>query len=80
METRGLLEEGDLEEAVVTAIIAGDSDDTWFDPTLHGTAQQRLAALAIGYSADPSGCTSANFFNASPDHERDIRGPTAAHW
>jgi predicted metalloprotease len=65
-DARGLLEEGDLEEAVVAVISVGDPDDTWFDPTLHGTANQRLAAFAIGYEEGPGGCTDSEFFDSFP--------------
>jgi predicted metalloprotease len=65
-DARGLLEEGDLEEAVVAVISVGDPDDTWFDPTLHGTANQRLAAFAIGYEEGAGGCTDSEFFDLFP--------------
>lgn len=65
-DDRGLLESGDLEEAVVALILVGDPDYTWFDPVGHGTAQQRVTAFAIGYDQGPSGCTSQGFFDAFP--------------
>ena len=65
-ESRGLLEEGDLDEAVVAVISAGDPDETWFDPTMHGTAAQRVAAFDYGYSGGPAACTSTGFFDAFP--------------
>jgi predicted metalloprotease len=65
-DSRGLLEEGDLEEAVEAVISVGDPDDTWFDPTLHGTVGQRLTAFAIGYEEGPAGCTETAFFDLFP--------------
>jgi predicted metalloprotease len=65
-EVRGLLEEGDLDEAVSAVISAGDPDETWFDPTMHGTAAQRLAAFDFGYSGGPEQCVSTAFFDAFP--------------
>jgi hypothetical protein len=65
-DDRGLLEDGDLEEAVVTLISIGDPDYTWFNPVGHGTAQQRVLAFAVGYDQGPAGCTSQAFFDAFP--------------
>ena len=63
---RGLLEAGDLEEAVVTLISVGDPAYTWFSPTGHGTPEQRLLAFAIGYDNGPGGCTTQAFFDLFP--------------
>lgn len=63
----GLLEPGDLEEAVQGVINAGDPASTWFDPTAHGTAVQRVLAFAIGFDEGPVACTVQNFFNLFPE-------------
>src|SRR5687768_7993521 len=52
-EVRGLLEEGDLDEAVDAVISAGDPEETWFDPSMHGTSSQRVSAFDYGYTGGP---------------------------
>ena len=53
----GLLEIGDLEEAVRTTIDVADKGVPWFDPQAHGTARQRVSALLIGLNG-PAACFS----------------------
>lgn len=65
-DDRDLLEPGDLEEAVVAVLTLGDPDDTWFDPTLHGTDAQRLEAFAIGFDEGAGECTTPEFFGLFP--------------
>ncbi len=48
-DERGLLEDGDLEEALRGLIAAGDSEDTPWDSPSHGTPEQRAKAFADGY-------------------------------
>lgn len=45
---RGLVEEGDLGEAVAALIDAGDKEPDL--PDDHGTAEKRIAAFAVGFS------------------------------
>jgi predicted metalloprotease len=52
---RGLLDPGDVEEAISTAQAAGDFE--YVNPQHHGTPEQRRAAWLLGYrSGDPSRC------------------------
>lgn len=56
-ESRGLLEEGDVDEGVATALQAGDPRGTaWYEPGAHGTAQQRMQAFQSGYSEGLEAC------------------------
>ncbi len=71
-QDRGLLETGDLEEAVTTLIDVGDPNISWFDPNEHGTPVQRVGAFLYGFLHGPSGCTSPD------DFLRDI--PSPALW
>ena len=51
----GLLKPGDVEEAMSTALAAGDFD--YFNANHHGTPEERRDAWVIGYSAgDPRHC------------------------
>jgi predicted metalloprotease len=63
---RGLLETGDLEEAVTALINVADPDVTWLNPNEHGTPTQRVAAFAIGLQQGVAGCTSADFLIQIP--------------
>ena len=55
---RGLLERGDLEEALDTIRSVGDFN--YADPQHHGTPEERLTAWLAGYeSGDPSTCARA---------------------
>ena len=63
---RGLLDEDDLGEAVTALVVVGDPQETWFDPTQHGTPQQRTVAFAIGFDQNAAGCTSNAFFDLFP--------------
>ena len=63
---RGLLEQGDLEEAVGALLLVADPDFTWFDPTAHGTADQRVFAFAAGFAGGSSTCTSQEFVDLFP--------------
>jgi predicted metalloprotease len=52
---RGLLQPGDVQEAISTAQAAGDFE--YSNPQHHGTPAQRRAAWLVGYrSGDPSRC------------------------
>jgi predicted metalloprotease len=56
-DTRNLLEEGDLDEAVVSLIQAGDPPQTPLTaPTAHGSAQQRVDSFLLGYSNGVEAC------------------------
>ncbi|MCC7365455.1 MAG: neutral zinc metallopeptidase [Dehalococcoidia bacterium] len=56
-EERGLLEEGDLDEAVTSLLAAGDPDDTpWYDPQAHGTSEERVQAFAAGMEGGVEAC------------------------
>ena len=66
-ELAGLLEQGDLEEAVLGLIAAGDTSIPWFDPTGHGTAVQRVLAFAIGFDQGAAACTLQSFFDLFPE-------------
>jgi hypothetical protein len=65
-ESRGLLETGDLEEAVAVLLAGGDSTETWFDPNEHGTPEQRTEAFALGYDLGAHGCMSEDFRKTLP--------------
>lgn len=47
-DERGLVEQGDLDEAVAALIDAGDKEPDL--PDDHGTAEERVAAFAVGFS------------------------------
>lgn len=49
----GIMEPGDLEEGLFTALISGDHD-VW-DADHHGTPQQRMKAFAMGFK-NPKAC------------------------
>jgi len=52
---RGILEPGDIEEAVQTTMDVGDYETG--APGHHGTPEQRSAAFLTGYeSGEPAGC------------------------
>ena len=54
----GLLQPGDVEEAISTAQAAGDFE--YGNPQHHGTPSQRRAAWLLGYrSGDPARCANA---------------------
>lgn len=65
-DQRGLLDEGDGEEAAKTLIEIGDTTIPWFSPAGHGTAQQRLLAFLIGAVDGPAGCVQPDFFTIFP--------------
>ena len=55
---RGLVEQGDLEEALATALAVGDFE--YADPQHHGTPEERRTAWLAGYeSGAPSTCVRA---------------------
>ena len=64
--SRGLLQEGDLEEAVIALFSIGSPDYTWFDPTVHGTSAQRIWAFSVGWELGAAGCTTEDFIYAFP--------------
>ncbi|CAA9583055.1 MAG: YpfJ protein, zinc metalloprotease superfamily [uncultured Thermomicrobiales bacterium] len=56
-DTRGILESGDVEEAVVLALQLGDASGTSpYDPSAHGTNAQRANAFLDGYLNGISAC------------------------
>ena len=64
-DTRGLLDPGDVEEAVVLSVNAGDAPGTARDdPSAHGSNAQRVKAFLDGYFDGISAC------------EEDARGET----
>lgn len=72
VNARGLLEEGDIQELAATMLAVGDPAWTWFDPTQHGTAQQRAAALDNGFAngawaclPSPGGLTGYVFYDTN---------------
>ena len=48
-ESRGLLEMGDVMESF-NSLCAGGGASGWFDPTSHGTCQERILAFQHGYT------------------------------
>jgi hypothetical protein len=52
----GYLEEGDLEEGATALFKAGDLDIPWFDPSAHGTPDQRVQAFLDGLQYGVSRC------------------------
>jgi hypothetical protein len=66
VDSRGLLETGDLEEAVRILVVGGDSANTWFLPNAHGTSAQRVAAATMGYQMGSSTCTAPDFLRTIP--------------
>jgi predicted metalloprotease len=55
-EARGMLEEGDVDEAVRSLLYLGDRNTPWFHPQAHGTAEQRVESFLRGYRAGSSAC------------------------
>ena len=56
-DTRGILEPGDIEEAVVLAFYIGDAPGTSpYDPSAHGSIPQRVKAFLDGYFDGISAC------------------------
>jgi uncharacterized protein len=56
-DARGLLEVSDSQEAAGSLFEAGDRFGIpWFDPTAHGTPQQRVEAFRIGFLQGVSSC------------------------
>jgi predicted metalloprotease len=57
-DQRGLLEEGDLEEGVITLFRVGDPRGTdFFDPQAHGQPAERIQAFQDGFDLGLDGCT-----------------------
>lgn len=55
VQSEGRLDEGDLDEAATVSWLVGSYDD--LDPNFHGTPQERVDAVLLGYeSNDPSVC------------------------
>ena len=54
--SRGLVESGDLEEILVTLVAIGDPSWTWFLTDMHGTAEQRTLAFALGADQGSAAC------------------------
>ena len=63
---RGLLQPADEDETLEALILSGDPADTWFDPDLHGTSDQRLIAFLVGVFQGGGPCTSPDFFALFP--------------
>ena len=59
---RGLLDEGDLEEAGATLFAVGDINAPWFNPHGHGTGDERVVAFALGFIGGVDGCADINVF------------------
>lgn len=55
VDLRGLLETQDIDEALALLVDIGDPAFTWFDPTAHGTADQRIAAFTLGFTSGDRG-------------------------
>ncbi|RJL31982.1 neutral zinc metallopeptidase [Bailinhaonella thermotolerans] len=49
-------EPGDEQEIIKNFAAAGDPEETWWRPDLHGTFEQRQSAFAEGYQRGPAGC------------------------
>ena len=58
-DRRGLLEQGDLEEAMTALVKAGDPSDEPFAPDAHGTANERMDAFRAGFDRGVPGCALA---------------------
>jgi len=57
-DRRGLLEEGDLEEGVITLFRVGDPRGIdFFDPQAHGQPSERIQAFQDGFDLGLEGCT-----------------------
>ena len=57
-DARGLLEQGDIDEALTSLSNAGDPIDTaWDDPLAHGTGEQRTASFLKGLRAGVQACS-----------------------
>jgi predicted metalloprotease len=56
-DTRGLLEEGDLEEGITALYTLGDLKGThWADPDAHGTAKERIDTFEFGFRSGARKC------------------------
>lgn len=56
-DKRGLLEQGDTDEGVVTLINSGDPAGVpWFHPAAHGSPEQRVSAFRAGYQGGIEAC------------------------
>lgn len=67
VQTRGLLEQGDIEEATGLLFSFGDQSIPWFSPVGHGTPLQRVTAFGFGLQQGPPACTSSQFFATFPN-------------
>lgn len=57
-DLRGMLEPGDVEEGLATAQSVGDLPGVpWFDPSAHGSPEQRINAFQTGFQQGPFACT-----------------------
>ena len=63
---RRLLEERDLDEAIISLFSTGSPDETWFDPAIHGTDVERAWAFGVGWQGGGARCTSEAFIQALP--------------
>lgn len=56
-ESRGLIEPGDIDAAMALMAVIGDPDGvSVYDPSAHGTAEERAEAFLNGYNDGLSGC------------------------
>lgn len=57
-DSRGLLEEGDFDEGIITLFRVGDPRGTdFFDPAAHGRPEQRIGKFNDGFELGLDGCT-----------------------
>jgi uncharacterized protein len=57
-DERGLLDEGDFDEGIITLFRVGDPRDTpFFDPAAHGRSGERITAFEDGFEAGLDACT-----------------------
>jgi predicted metalloprotease len=58
-DRRRALEEGDLEEAMTILYKGGDPEARPFDPSAHGTSEQRISAFRAGFDEGLEACSLA---------------------
>jgi len=69
-EDRDQLEPRDLGEALGAVLALGGPDDTWFDPTQHGSELQRTVAFGIGFDDGATACEGQEFRGLFPAAEK----------
>jgi len=56
-DSRGIVEPGDLEEAILALYTVRDPAGTpWLDPSAHGSAARRIGAFTDGFNKGPEAC------------------------